>query len=147
MDADVMEEKQLKRRRAVIVSLLGGIGSVLTAGILWPLWRFLNPPGTTGEEATVSIPREQVGVGQAHFFQYQGHAAVVVQNAPGEFTALSAVCTHLSCIVQWQPDKKDFLCPCHAGRFTATGKVISGPPPRPLPSYPVTVSEDVIVVG
>ncbi|MBI1784756.1 Rieske 2Fe-2S domain-containing protein [Candidatus Sumerlaeota bacterium] len=44
----------------------------------------------------------------------------------------SSVCTHLGCTIAWKPEEKIFLCPCHDGRYDPTGKVISGPPPKPL---------------
>jgi cytochrome b6-f complex iron-sulfur subunit len=49
--------------------------------------------------------------------------------------------------VQWQTDKQDFLCPCHAGRYTPDGTVISGPPPRPLAKLPFTVTDGTISIG
>jgi cytochrome b6-f complex iron-sulfur subunit len=72
---------------------------------------------------------------------------VVVQPSAGKFIALTAVCTHLGCIVKWEADKGDFLCPCHAGRYASDGQVTAGPPPKPLESYPVTVAGDQVVIG
>ena len=46
--------------------------------------------------------------------------------------AFSATCTHLGCQVHWEADEKRFLCPCHGGVYDASGRVIEGPPPRPL---------------
>jgi Rieske Fe-S protein len=46
--------------------------------------------------------------------------------------AMSATCTHLGCQVQWDGEGKAFKCPCHGGVFAADGKVMAGPPPRPL---------------
>jgi len=49
-------------------------------------------------------------------------------------TIKSPICPHLGCPVNWQPDKKQFVCPCHGGIFNADGKHTAGPPPRDLDS-------------
>jgi cytochrome b6-f complex iron-sulfur subunit len=46
--------------------------------------------------------------------------------------ALSAVCTHLGCLVNWEPDARQIVCPCHAARFDLNGNVVGGPAPKPL---------------
>jgi len=54
--------------------------------------------------------------------------------------AVSAICTHLGCIVyttEW-----GFLCPCHGSKYDKGGKVIAGPAPRPLPWYEISQSVD-----
>jgi cytochrome b6-f complex iron-sulfur subunit len=135
------------RRRFFLTTLLGGLGTVLLVAAGWPVWQFLSPRKGTEEEDKVAIPRSRIEVGGAHFFQFRGHPAVLVQNAPGDFIALSAVCTHLGCIVQWLPEKQEFLCPCHAGIFSREGKVVAGPPPKPLPSFPVALADDQVLVG
>jgi len=55
------------------------------------------------------------------------------------FTAYTVHCTHLGCPVRWMVEAKLFLCPCHGGVYYADGSVSAGPPPRPLPTYPVRV--------
>jgi cytochrome b6-f complex iron-sulfur subunit len=57
---------------------------------------------------------------------------VLLERAGGEIRALSAICTHLGCIVQWHPKARKFICPCHHGTYNFDGAVLSGPPPRPL---------------
>jgi menaquinol-cytochrome c reductase iron-sulfur subunit len=57
------------------------------------------------------------------------------------FTAFAVNCTHLGCPVQWFGEAKLFLCPCHGGVYNADGSVAAGPPPRPLPQYPVRVND------
>ncbi len=47
----------------------------------------------------------------------------------------SDICTHLACRVTWHPDQKHYISPCHDGHFDLTGKVVSGPPPRPLDEF------------
>jgi nitrite reductase/ring-hydroxylating ferredoxin subunit len=44
----------------------------------------------------------------------------------------SAVCTHLGCIVGWNPSEKTWDCPCHGGRYDPYGTVINGPPAENL---------------
>ena len=64
---------------------------------------------------------------------------VMVLRTPQGFRALSAICTHLGCIVGWDAQKRQIACPCHAGFFDTQGRVVSGPPPRPLAEMGITV--------
>ena len=134
-------------RRKFLYIMLGGIGAIVVSVSAWPIWRFLLPADKGGEAAKITIARADVPLGQAHFFDYRGQPAVLLQHSPGDFSAFSAVCTHLGCIVQWQAEKNEFLCPCHAGRFGTDGQVLGGPPPLPLDSLPVAVEGDQLVVG
>jgi len=134
-------------RRNLLLVLLSGIGAALAALAGWPLLRFLSPTTGASAAATVDIPRAQIKIGGAHFFEYQGRPAVLLQPKAGEFVALTAVCTHLGCIVKWVEARQELQCPCHGGRFSVDGAVLGGPPPSPLKSYPVAVTGDAIVVG
>ena len=74
-----------------------------------------------------------------------GHVALV--DAGGELRAFSAVCTHLGCIVRSEPtDHHALYCACHGGMFNRDGEVVGGPPPRPLPRYPVEVRDGQVFV-
>ncbi len=135
------------QRRTFLVVMASGISAVLAGLAVWPMWEFLSPRTKEGELGKVEVPRDAVPLGGAHFFQFHGRPAVVLQMAAGDFTAFSAVCTHLGCVVKWQEDKKEFLCPCHAGRFSAEGKVLGGPPPKPLEELSVSLQDDKVMVG
>jgi Rieske Fe-S protein len=58
----------------------------------------------------------------------------VYRDADGAIHERSAACTHLGCIVHWNPGEKTWDCPCHGSRFDAKGHVINGPANRDLPS-------------
>jgi len=134
-------------RRKFLGLCLTGLAMAAASAVIYPIFKYLSPQPTGGEKGRITIPRAQVGSGQAHFFQFQGHPAVVLQRAPGVFVAFSAICTHLGCIIQWLPEKGEFLCPCHAGRYASDGKVLGGPPPKPLRTIPIALSGDNLLVG
>jgi cytochrome b6-f complex iron-sulfur subunit len=60
------------------------------------------------------------------------------------FAAMSAVCSHLGCIVA--AISEGFACPCHGSRFARNGKVTQGPAPSPLNWYEVSLAPDGQVV-
>jgi cytochrome b6-f complex iron-sulfur subunit len=64
----------------------------------------------------------------------------------GGFLALSRRCTHLGCTVPWDPDKKQFACPCHASVFDIRGDVIQSPAPRALDRFAVSIENDRVKV-
>lgn len=63
----------------------------------------------------------------------------VLRKSESDVAVLSNVCTHLSCHVNWDAGKKEYICPCHAAHFDINGKVVSGPPPRPLDTFETKV--------
>ncbi|HEV2386249.1 MAG TPA: Rieske 2Fe-2S domain-containing protein [Candidatus Acidoferrales bacterium] len=68
-------------------------------------------------------------------------AAWLRREDDGTFIAFSVNCTHLGCPVRWLPGAKLFMCPCHGGVYFGNGAVASGPPPAPLPTYPVRLRD------
>jgi cytochrome b6-f complex iron-sulfur subunit len=134
------------RRKFLGVCLVGATAAAAAAAA-YPVLQYLAPrSGAQGTDKLVFAASE-IPEGEAKFFEYAGAAAVLVKTKTGNVVALSAVCTHLGCIVQWEKDKQDFLCPCHGGVYTADGIVTAGPPPKPLAKIPVAVAEGKITVG
>lgn len=71
----------------------------------------------------------------------------VVNHGGDEFTVFDVACTHLGCPVTWKEEEGEFFSPCHGGVFDAQGRVLAGPPPRPLDRYEYKVEDDVLYVG
>jgi menaquinol-cytochrome c reductase iron-sulfur subunit len=63
-----------------------------------------------------------------------------------EFIVFDPRCTHLGCPYRWDQDRKQFLCPCHAGVFAADGAVVAGPPPRSLDRYRAKVVDGRLLI-
>ena len=134
-------------RRTFLGLCLGCLGTVAAAAVSWPLFRYLAPRSGSDAAGKVAIPAAEVREGEAKFFEYAGSSAVLVRKRGGDLVAYSAVCTHLGCIVQWEKEKQDFLCPCHGGHYSVDGAVTAGPPPKPLKKLPLSVAGETITVG
>jgi Rieske Fe-S protein len=95
-----------------------------------------------GTAAPVRVA-DRLDPGQAVAFRYPGEddRALAIRLPDGRLVGWSAVCTHLACAVLWRAEDGQLECPCHDGVFDpATGEVVAGPPPRPLPG--VRLRED-----
>jgi Rieske Fe-S protein len=78
---------------------------------------------------------------------YAEKPVLVRRSADDEIEAISLVCTHLGCTVEWQPDEQQFYCPCHEGKFDAEGRAVAGPPKVPLQRLKVERQGDTILIG
>ena len=134
-------------RRLFLKSCIGGVAVVAAGAVVYPVISYLAPRKGRDDAAAVTIPEKEIPPDGAKFIQYHGKAAVIVRKKDGSLAALSAVCTHLGCVVQWEAKKGEFICPCHGGRFSPDGNVLGGPPPKPLEQFKITVANGVITIG
>ena len=70
--------------------------------------------------------------GEGRVVKYKGGTYAVYRDDHSQLHLLSPVCTHAGCIVQWNSVEHTWDCPCHGGRYSATGERIYGPPPADL---------------
>jgi menaquinol-cytochrome c reductase iron-sulfur subunit len=152
-DTPPVDASTLNRRKFLsgVSVALGGLGAILVGVpiigfFLSPLiqkrqqvWRSVGPVDSFKVGATVSVSFEN-----ASPLPWAGvtanTAAWLRRESEQSFIAFSVNCTHLGCPVRWLPDADLFLCPCHGGVYTSQGEVVAGPPPYPLPQYPVRVN-------
>jgi len=66
---------------------------------------------------------------------------------PDEYIAISTRCAHLGCPVRFVKAAGNFICPCHGGVYDFEGKVIGGPPVRPLDRFQTRVRAGQVEVG
>ncbi len=70
----------------------------------------------------------------------------ITRSPAGQLVVLSAICTHLGCVVPWDAQKQQFACPCHHAFYARGGDRISGPQPRGLDPLPSKVEKGVLYV-
>jgi len=135
------------KRRSFLKAVLAFLGATSVASFLYPLFRYLTPPASAEQSKTLVIAKRDIPLGEAKGIVFNGVPAVVL-NRPGKgLLALSRICTHLGCLVQYDKENKRLLCPCHAGVYDLEGNIVSGPPPKPLPKLPLRVEGETIVIG
>jgi Rieske Fe-S protein len=101
--------------------------------------------GSSTSGGTVLGTTAEIPVGGGMIFT--AAKVVVTQPVKGEFKAFSAVCTHVGCIMDKVANGL-IDCPCHGGQFKiATGAVVAGPPPSPLPAKSISVEGGKIVLA
>jgi Rieske Fe-S protein len=139
-------------RRDFVKLTSAAIGTVIGATIGLPAIGYLISPAlrADGKDAWVPIGLlDDIPVGEPYAFSFTrtqvngwertatsyGGFVLRKSEAPKDMVILSSRCTHLSCQVNWHADSKSFICPCHDASFDINGKVINGPPPKPLDEY------------
>ncbi len=141
--------KEVPPRRRFVQIILGGGFVATAASFLYPVLKYLAPPAATdmGSDTVVAAKVGDLKPNSGKIFRFGSRPGLLILEASGSYRAVSAVCTHLSCTVQYRDDTRQIWCACHNGTYDLNGRNISGPPPRPLEAYDVHVQGDDIVVS
>ena len=132
-------------RRRCLDGVLGGALTGTFSAILYPVLRYLKPLPAAGAGGPTRLTRAETEKLERTSFVVvpaAGKRILVFRDPDGRVRALDARCTHEGCTVQYVPAEAGIWCACHNARFDLDGRVLSGPPPRPLPSYSVHTAED-----
>ena len=127
-------------RRRLLGWLSRGFLSLWAVGLAWVVAGFLKPPRSReslGQGVLKVGPASAFLPGQAQLVRHGREPVFVVRTEAGELVGVSAVCTHLHCILGYDKAQGRLQCPCHEGSFDLSGNVLSGPPPRSLETYRV----------
>ncbi|MFC1481254.1 ubiquinol-cytochrome c reductase iron-sulfur subunit [Candidatus Neomarinimicrobiota bacterium] len=136
------DEEKLSRRslltRMLGVGLVGWLGA-----ILYPIAKYLTPPPVGEAKITEMIAGMVDDTWEKPFriIQFGRKPLIFFKDPQGVYRAMAATCTHLACIVQYQPDENVIWCACHNGKFDLTGKVVGGPAPDALEEYDVNITD------
>jgi len=146
----------LSRRQFMNLLTFGSVTGV-ALGALYPVVKYFIPPSAGGSGGGVTA-KDALGndISVSNFIAT--HAAgdhVLSQGLKGDPTyiivkedksladfGLNAVCTHLGCVVPWNPNENKFMCPCHGSQYNSEGKVVRGPAPLSLALVHASVEDD-----
>ncbi len=136
-------------RRGFVKALLAGGVLASAASFIYPVLRYVVPPAATdiGGDNVVAAHLGELKPNSGKIFKFGSRPGLLILGADGEYHAMSAVCTHLSCTVQYRAETKQVWCACHNGTYDLAGRNVSGPPPRPLELFDVHLQGQDIVVS
>jgi len=141
---ETANKKSISRRHLIIYAWIGAavivVGELIfgTLAFLWP-----RRKGPKAETVFIAGKVSDFKVGQLTPFRKE--RTFILRTEEG-FLAISAVCPHLRCIVNWNEVLKKFECPCHGAKFNQNGEVLEGPPPRPLDLYKLQILAGNLVI-
>lgn len=125
-------------RRAVLRLAWGGI--IASAALtIEPLVKYLTSTEDRGQ-SPLFVYNKPLTANST--WQNTAKARVWVKRDSLGVTALVATCTHLGCEVNFHPEKKKWLCPCHGSIYDSEGRPISGPALQALPRVAVELKPD-----
>lgn len=148
-------ESHHETRRSFLGKLALGIGGVAVAGGAYTAVRSLVPNVLYEPSKLVKAGLPQI-IPDGVTLLKEARAYIFKKSMEDKtkFYCMSAVCTHLGCIVQYvgqeeataapiaNKPKVGFSCPCHGSQFTVDGDVIGGPAPKSLPWLALSISPD-----
>ncbi len=159
------EEKPVHRkemsRRQFLSYTLGGTGGFLAGIPLISMIRFsvdpLLQPKAKGE--FIKVVEESKVQTEPKSFKFQKHQvdgwyesdpefeAWIAKGSDGKIFALSPICKHLGCTVNWNTEKnQEYVCPCHGAHYTKDGKNLIVAP-APLDEYQVKIDNGFVYLG
>jgi Rieske Fe-S protein len=157
-------EGESMTRRAVFSLGVQAAGGVAVAAVALPVvgfavapifdrpdevWRGVGSPDDYDPETyRQAVITEVNGIGDSgKTTVYIRRGSPELDEDPNEFIAISTRCAHLGCPVRFVQAAGNFICPCHGGVYDFEGKVIGGPPVRPLDRFQTRVTGDTLEIG
>ncbi len=139
-----MNKKPISRRKLIAYAWIGA-AAIVIAELIGGTLAFLWPRRKGPKVETVFIAGKVTDFKVGEIIPFRKERTFILRTEEG-FLAISSICTHLNCIVNWNEMLKKFECPCHGAKFNRNGEVLEGPPPRPLDLYKLQIVAGNVVV-
>lgn len=86
-------------------------------------------------DLTNAANKDLTTVGGAMLLDTSSDTIMVIRQSSSDVVALSAICTHSGCSMNFNASQQLLDCPCHGSQFDESGNVLRGPANRPLRVY------------
>lgn len=139
-------------RRGFLIAA-GAAGLCYVGALGYPVYRYLASPIEMASSASAITEvtlkdAQKLPAGSVLMFKFGTAPAMLIHHKDSSWVALTAVCTHLGCTVQYEPQANRIHCACHGGVYDPrTGANVSGPPPKPLKLFKVAVNDAGVLVS
>jgi cytochrome b6-f complex iron-sulfur subunit len=153
IDDEDADDKGILSRREFLYTAGSLIGAVYVGAIGYPVYQYLSTPAQRSAEAAAVTQTTLEGAADlpknsALMFKFGAKPGLLIHHSDDTWSAYNAVCTHLACTVNYQPEEGRIYCACHGGVYDPnTGANVAGPPPKPLTKYNVEVKDGSIIVS
>lgn len=162
---DMTDKKNQVSRRQFLNYTLTGVGGFMGAAMVAPMVGFAIDPLLQGQketdfvyvmdvdEITSEPQRKTFSIDQVDgwYESKVDRTAWIFKTEDDEILALSPVCTHLGCVVDWNAKEEfqnEFYCPCHDGRYNKLGENLPNTPPtEPLHAYEYKIEDGRLLLG
>ncbi|MBT7073340.1 MAG: ubiquinol-cytochrome c reductase iron-sulfur subunit [Anaerolineae bacterium] len=143
-------------RRDFVKVVTATLSGIMGAAMGIPIISYLIDPALKVQSSEAWIPLgslEGFPVGSPKAFSFtrsningwektvNSYGGFILVKSGGDILALSNRCTHLSCSVNWDEGREEYVCPCHDAQFDIEGEVNAGPPPHALDQFETKVEE------
>jgi cytochrome b6-f complex iron-sulfur subunit len=142
-------DDEIETRRLFLKKLWKGLGVIAGIEFVVVFFGFLFSGKKNDKDY---LPKQLFDAGAVESFNknsvtvFRGGRFYLVRLLDGGFLALSLRCTHLGCSINWEGDKKRFICPCHSSAFYINGEVQNPPAPSALDYFPVIIENGKVKV-
>ena len=119
-------------------------GTAVVAMLLWPVgWLSAKSRKLAFSISKVKKLRK---VGGWAILKIKGQHILFVRDTDETIRAIDSVCTHKQCTVEYEPESKKIVCPCHGSQFHLDGRVLSPPAAKPLKVFPAELANDQVII-
>ena len=146
MKKEISENQTLSRRSfgKFVLGFLGMVAAIEIGGISLAFLKSRSDENQAGGMVLAGAVTDFLS-GTVTAFNKDGF--FLIRDDQGDFLAVHRRCPHLGCNVIWEPEKNQFICPCHASSFDSYGDFENTPVPRPLDTIEVKIDNTSVYVN